>query len=148
MKHRYFSGSIALFAGILLNYAGDRLLGVKIELFHGLSTFSFAWVLDLFFVPFLVGLLVAWIFGRGSKWLSYFPPLIVRCLSYAQIAYITGTPHGSNLNPLGWWGFYVILAMEASGIGGILGEVLIKNVYGRSTGLISANSDQSAPEKV
>jgi hypothetical protein len=148
MKQRYFSGSIALIAGILLNYAGDRLLGVKIELFHGLSTFSFAWVLDLFFVPFLVGLLVAWIFGRGSKWLSYFPPLIVRCLSYAQIVYITGTPHGSNLNPLGWWGFYVILAMEASGIGGILGEVLIKNVYGRSTKLVSANSDQSAPEKV
>ncbi len=147
MKQRYLSGIVALLAGMLLNFAGDKLLGVKIELFLGLSTFSFAWVLDLFFVPFLVGLLVAWIFGRGAKWLSYLPPLLVRCLSYAQIAYITGTPHGTNLNPLGWWGFYVILAMEASGIGGILGEVLIKNVYGRSKGIISANGEKLVPEK-
>jgi hypothetical protein len=147
MNQRYLSGIVALLAGMLLNYAGDRLLGVKIELFYGLSTFSFAWVLDLFLVPFLVGLLVAWIFGRGAKWLSYLPPLLVRCLSYAQIVYISGAPHGSNLNPLGWWGFYVILAMEASGIGGILGEVLIKNVYGRSKGLISANGEKPVPEK-
>ncbi len=141
MNQRVISGAIALLAGVILNFIGDRLLGVKIELFYGLSTFSFAWMLDVFFLPFLVGLLVAWIFGRGAKWLSYFPPLIVRCASYAQIAYITGYPHGSNLNPLGWWGFYVILAMEASGIGGILGEVLIKNVYGRSAGTIQAGKE-------
>ena len=138
MNQRLLAGLIATVAGVLLNFIGDKLLGVKIELFYGLSTFSFAWILDVFFVPFLVGLLVAWIYGRGAKWLSYFPPLIVRCASYAYIAYGAGPPHGSNLNPLGWWGFYVILAMEASGIGGILGEVLIKNVYGRSTDIISA----------
>lgn len=132
MTRRYITGLVALLAGMALNHLGDRLLGVKIELFSGLSTFSFAWVLDIFLVPFLVGLLVAWIFGKGAKWLCYFPPLIVRCISYAEIVYITGTPHGSNLNPMGWWGFYVILAMEAAGIGGIIGEVLIKNVYGRS----------------
>ncbi len=118
--------------GMSLNHFGDRLLGVKIELFSGLSTFSFAWILDVFFVPFLVGLVVAWIFGWGAKWLCYFPPLIVRCLSYAEILYVSGTPHGSTLNPLGWWGFYVILAMESAGIGGIIGEVMIKKVYGRS----------------
>jgi hypothetical protein len=147
MNQRVLSGVIALLAGVILNYIGDRLLGVKLELYYGLSTFSFAWILDIFFVPFIVGLLVAWIFGRGAKWLSYFPPLIVRCASYAQIVYITGYPHGSNLNPLGWWGFYVILAMEASGIGGILGEVLIKNVYGRSSGIISANEEVSLPKR-
>ncbi len=147
MKQRILSGLVALLAGMLLNYAGDRLTGVKIELYYGLSTFSFAWVVDLFFVPFLVGLLVAWIFGRGAKWLSYFPPLIVRCIGYAQIAYVSGAPHGSHLNPMGWWGFYVILAMESSGIGGILGEVLIKNVYGRSTGIISANGENIVTEK-
>lgn len=146
MNQKYVTGLVALLAGMALNYFGDRLLGVKIELFSGLSTFSFAWILDVFFVPFLVGLLVAWIFGRGAKWLCYFPPLIVRCISYAEILYITGTPHGSNLNPMGWWGFYVILAMEAAGIGGIIGEVLIKNVYGRSK--MSAPSDkQSVAEK-
>ena len=100
----------------------------------------------MFFVPFLVGLLVAWIFGRGAKWLCYFPPLFVRGISYAEILYITGTPHGSNLNPMGWWGFYVILAMEAAGIGVIIGEVLIKNVYGRSSKHTPADK-QSVAEK-
>ena len=147
MNKRYLSGLLAFIAGAVLNYVGDRLLGVKIELFSGLSTFSFAWMLDVFFLPFLVGLLVAWIFGKGAKWLSYFPPLLVRCISYAEIFYISGTPHGSNLNPMGWWGFYVILAMESAGIGGILGEVLIKNVYGRTTGIISANEDELAAKK-
>lgn len=147
MNQKVLSGLIALLAGVILNFIGDRLLGVKIELFYGLSTFSFAWIIDVFCLPFLVGLLVAWIFGRGAKWLSYFPPLIVRCVSYAQIAYITGFPHGSNLNPLGWWGFYVILAMESSGIGGILGEVLIKNVYGRSSGIISTTKEEALPNE-
>jgi hypothetical protein len=147
MNPRYLSGLLAFIAGVLLNYLGDRLLGVKLELFWGLSTFSFAWVLDVFFLPFLVGLLVAWIFGKGAKWLSYFPPLLVRCISYAEIFYISGTPHGANLNPMGWWGFYVILAMESAGIGGILGEVLIKNVYGRTTGIISATNEELVAKK-
>jgi hypothetical protein len=147
MNQRFLSGVSALIAGVLLNFIGDWILGVKIELFFGLSTFSFAWVLDVFFVPFIVGLLVAWIFGSGAKWLSYFPPLIVRCISYAYIAFVTGSPHGSNLNPMGWWGFYVILAMEASGIGGILGEVLIKNVYGRSSDLLSSKENETVATK-
>lgn len=132
MNQRYLQGLVAMLIGMSLNYFGDRLLGVKIELFSGLSTFSFAWMLDVFFVPFLVGLAVARIFGMGGKWLCYFPPLIVRSLSYAEILYVSGTPHGSSLNPIGWWGLYVILAMESAGIGGILGEVMIKKVYGRS----------------
>ena len=147
MNQRLFAGILALTAGVLLNFIGDKLLGVKIELFSGLSTFSFAWILDVFFLPFLVGLLIAWIYGRGAKWLSYFPPLIVRCISYAYIAYGAGAPHGSNLNPMGWWGFYVILAMESSGIGGILGEVLIKNVYGRSTDIISSKQEEPVVTK-
>ena len=133
MNQRSISALVALLIGMALNHLGDRLLGVKLELFSGLATFSFAWALDVFLVPFIVGLVVAWIFGKGARWLAYFPPLIVRSLSYAEIFYYTGTPHGSNLNPLGWWGFYVILAMEASAIGGILGEVMIKSVYGRSS---------------
>jgi hypothetical protein len=147
MNQRYLTGLFALLTGIIVNYFGDRLLGVKMELFSGLSTFSFAWILDVFVLPLLVGLLMAWIFGMGAKWLCYFPPLIVRCLSYAQILYITGVPHGSILNPMGWWGLYVILAMESAGIGGILGEVMIKNVYGRTNMGISVESEQSLLKK-
>lgn len=147
MNQRYLKGLVAMLIGMSLNHFGDRLLGVKIELFWGLSTFSFAWILDVFFVPFLVGLAVAWIFGWGAKWLCYFPPLIVRCLSYAEILYVSGTPHGSTLNPLGWWGFFVILAMESAGIGGIVGEVMIKNVYGRSKKVMSEDTEQSATAK-
>jgi hypothetical protein len=143
MNQRYVMGLVALLIGMSLNHLGDRLLGVKLELFSGLATFSFAWALDVFFVPFLVGLVVAWIFGMGAKWLCYFPPLIVRCLSYAEILYLSGTPHGSILNPLGWWGFFVILAMESAGIGGIVGEVMIKNVYGRSSKPIPAEAEQT-----
>lgn len=147
MNQRYLKGLVALLIGMSLNHFGDRLLGVKLELFSGLSTFSFAWILDVFFVPFLVGLAVAWIFGMGGKWLCYFPPLIVRCLSYAEILYLSGTPHGSILNPMGWWGFFVILAMESAGIGGIVGEVMIKNVYGRSNMIISQDKEQSVAVK-
>lgn len=144
MNRRYLTGFLALLAGVVLNFAGDALLGVKIELFHGLSTFSFAWILDVFLLPFLVGLLVAWIFGNGAKWLCYFPPLIVRAISYAEIAYVTGAPHGSTLNPMGWWGLYVILAMEAAGIGGIIGEVFIKKVYSRAQKDVSSNMQSVA----
>lgn len=144
MKQRYQLGLAAVLIGMALNHLGDRLLGVKIELFSGLSTFSFAWILDIFFVPFLVGLVVAWIFGMGGKWLCYLPPLIVRSLTYAEILYVSGTPHGSSLNPMGWWGLYVILAMESAGIGGILGEVMIKKVYGRSAKSKLADEEQPA----
>jgi hypothetical protein len=147
MNQRFLTGLFALMTGILVNYFGDRLLGVKMELFSGLSTFSFAWMLDVFLLPLLVGLLMAWIFGMGAKWLCYFPPLIVRCLSYAQILYVTGVPHGSILNPMGWWGLYVILAMESAGIGGILGEVMIKKVYGRTNMGISVENEPALLKK-
>jgi len=140
-------GFVALLAGVALNHLGDKLLGVRLELFYGLSTFSFAWGLDIFVLPFIVGLLVSWIFGMGGKWLCYFPPLIVRSISYAEIVYVTGTPHGSTLNPLGWWGFYVILAMEAAGIGGIIGEVMIKRVYGRTEKGVSLDQQVAAKEE-
>jgi len=132
MKNKALKGFVALLIGSVLNYLGDRLLGVRIELFSGLETFSFAWIVDVFVLPFVVGLVVSWIFGMGGKWLCYLPPLIVRSISYAEILYISGTPHGSILNPMGWWGLYVILAMESAGIGGIVGEVIIKGTYGRS----------------
>lgn len=133
MNRRFFSAVGVVMVASGLNYFGDRLLGVKLELFSGISTFSFAWVLDLFLLPFLIGMLVSWLYGNGGRWLSYLPPLIVRSLSYAQILYFTGKPHGSSLIPLGWWGLFVILAVESCSFGGIIGEVVIRKTYGRST---------------
>jgi hypothetical protein len=48
---------------------------------------------------------------------------------------------------MGWWGFYVILAMESAGIGGIVGEVMIKQVYGRTKVQISAGQGPVAERK-
>lgn len=146
MNPRYMQGLFAaLMIGCALNYFGDRMLGVKIEIFYGLATFSFAWVLDVFFVPFVVGLVVAWIFGRGAYWLSYFPPLIVRVISYMQLYYAAEMPAHGTLIPMGWWGFFVILAMEASAIGGIIGEVVIKRIYGRPKQAIKGQDDVVPP---
>jgi len=148
MSPRYLKGLAALLIGSALNHFGDRLLGVKTELFYGLATFSPSWILDVFFVPFLVGLVVAWIFGYGAWWLSYFPPLIVRCFSYAGIYLSSSIPEGSTLIPLGWWGFFVILTMESAAIGGILGEVAIKKVYHRKNShLLEAGGTHSLPIK-
>jgi hypothetical protein len=88
---------------------------------------------DGFILPFFVGLLVSAIFGFGGKWISYFPPLIVRSISYYEIAHHMGSiPEGATLAPMGWWGFFVILAIEASAFGGIMGEIMMKGTYGRS----------------
>lgn len=129
---KYFRGLLALFAACLLNRLGDQALGVTVELYRGIQGFGGLWMVDVFILPFFTGLLVTVIFGVGGKWLSYFPPLIVRAISYYQIAYVTGAPAGASLVPIGWWGFFVILAIEASAFGGIMGEVMIKSIYGRS----------------
>jgi hypothetical protein len=129
---RLVKGFTALVIGCALNFIGDRLLGVNIELFLGLDTFSFTWIVDMFVLPFFVGLAVAIIFGMGGKWLCYFPPLIVRAVSYYLLAHAASLPPDSSLIPMGWWGFFVILTMEAAAFGGIMGEIMIKGTYGRS----------------
>jgi hypothetical protein len=40
-------------------------------------------------------------------------------------------PEGVSLLPLGWWGFFVILCIEAAAIGGVIGEIVLKRTYGR-----------------
>ncbi len=129
MKPRYALGTAALLIGSAVNYFGDRLLGVQIELFHGLSTFSMSWTVDMFIVPFIAGLTVAWVFGQGGKWLCYFPPLIVRAIAYLHVLLFETIPAENALIPLGWWGFFVILVMESAAFGGILGEVYLRRMY-------------------
>jgi hypothetical protein len=144
MKPRYALGFAAVLVGSSLNYFGDRLLGVRLELFRGLlTTFGAASLADIFIVPFVAGIGVAWIFGRGAKWLGYFPPLIVRVVAYLHILLLEDLPPGAKLLPYGWWGFFVILAMESAAIGGILGEVFIKKIYTRTTE--EKLADQVAP---
>jgi hypothetical protein len=133
-SQHYYRGAAAVLMGTALNHFADRLLGVQIEAFSGgIGYFSPSWVLDMFLVPFLVGGFISLVYGRGGKWLSFIPPLIVRCASYFGIAnHMIGMAPGSALMPIGWWGFYLILTIEAAMVGGVLGEVVIKRTYGRT----------------
>jgi hypothetical protein len=143
-KERLTKGMLAMLAGSAIIYYGDHLLGVQIELWYGLDTFSFWWMLDMFLLPFISGLAVSMIFGMGGKWLSYFPPLLVRLANYYVLLHST-LPADTILMRLGYWGFFVILTMEAAGIGGIFGEIMIKGTYGRSarSAIYKGRSDEN-----
>lgn len=130
IRVRWFPFFIAMTVGCLVNFFGDWLIGVRIELFWGLETFNFLWFLQLFIWPVVVGISVSYIYGLGGKWIAILPPLIVRYVAYYQTASADSLPPGAELMPLGWWGFFVILAMETSMIGGILGEIMNKRIYG------------------
>lgn len=121
---------IAMLVGCLVNVLGDWVIGIRIELFWGLDTFNFLWFLQLFIWPVVVGIAVSYVYGLGGKWIAIFPPLIVRFAAYFQTVEFLGVPQGAALMPLGWWGFFVILAMETAMIGGVFGEIMNKRVYG------------------
>lgn len=129
---RFYAGFLAISAGCLVNFIGDKLIGVRLELFWGLQTFNFLWFLQLFILPIFVGMTVSMIFGLGGKWLCYFPSAIVRCISYLEMKYLLEVPQGADLMPFGWYIFYMILAVESAAIGGVLGEIMIKRIYGRT----------------
>ncbi len=143
---RITRGAAAVLMAMALNHLGDRLLGVKIEIFTGIEYFSPLWIVDVFLVPLICGVLVSAIYGMGGKWLCYFPPMIVRAISYYEVANITGVPQGAALMPLGWWGFFVILVVEAAVIGGVLGEVIMKRTYGRRARHL-VYKDRSPPDR-
>lgn len=136
MKQGYIRGTVAVLAGMAINFFGDWLLGAKVDIFRGLATFTFPWMLDVFLVPFIAGLAVAKIYGsKGGKWLACLPPLFVRCLSYTWMylfVFHDGKDFFFHLN-LYYWGPCVILVVEAANFGGILGEVLI-GAYRRQPG--------------
>ncbi len=134
MDQRYLRGVAAVVIGMAINFLGDMLLGVRVEVFSGISTFTPLWVADVFFVPFLVGFEVSWIFGRGGKWLACLPPLFLRALAYMYLTLFDNPKPYVDfffLIPLGYWGPTVILAVECANIGGIIGEVL-KGTYRRT----------------
>lgn len=132
-KPRYILGIIAILVGCIINFVGDHLIGVRVELYYGITdTFGAGWFSQIFLLPVLVGYSVSYVYGLGGKWLCYFPPLIVRTFAYIETMYFLGETPGASLMPAGWWGFFVILAVESAVIGGVLGEVLIKRIYGRT----------------
>lgn len=107
MNSRYVKGIIAVLVGMALNYLGDKALGVNIEIFTGISTFTFTWMIDIFLVPFVVGLAVSWIFGLGGKWLACLPPLFVRCISFVYLTYFENPSTDADMFfqvPLAYWG--------------------------------------------
>ncbi len=128
MNQPFVKYAIAVAAGMAVIFLGDWLLGVRIEVFSGIASFTFSWMLDVFFVPFASGLVVSRIVrSRMGKWVSFFPPLLVRCASYLYL-YLHVLDDGKgffyHLNVY-YWARCVILSMEAANVAGILGDVLI-----------------------
>jgi hypothetical protein len=130
-SRRVITGAVALTAGVLVNQLGDYMLGVDVELWWGLGTFDVVWMIDMFVVPFIAGVVVAVIFGLGGKWLCYFPPVIVRAISYFSYAWYGGVPDGAQLLTFPLWVLIVILVVEAAAFGGVAGEIIVKRTYGR-----------------
>ena len=125
-------GSLAFLVGASVIHFGLRLLGVRVELFTGIHYFDLAWGLGIFLLPAISGFIVSSIYGLGGKILAYFPPLPALWLDYYASLHSAHLPAGSELMPLGWWGFFVILSIESSAIGGVVGEVANKRIYGWS----------------
>ncbi len=130
-------GSMALGAAALIDHFGLRLLGVRIEIFTGIQYFNLIWFIALFILPLIGGAAVSLIYGLHGKILAYFPPLPVMGLDYYFSMHTAHLSSGGQLMPLGWWGFFVILAIESSAVGGVVGEIMNKRIYGR---------DRPAPE--
>lgn len=122
---------VAVFAGAAVVYAGDRALGVTLEHFYGVATFSPAWVLDLFLVPFIAGIVVSAIYGLGGKMWAHLSPVIVRLASYYE-AHQGALPDGAGMLPMSYWLLIVIVAAEFAAFGGVVGEIIVKRTYGRT----------------
>jgi hypothetical protein len=146
---RNVTGFIALLAGCIVNYLGDRLIalgGVEIELWRGLDTFTPLWMVGVFVVPLIAGIVVAMIFGLGGKWLCYFPPLIVRSINYVNFLHFTEPPFGTDVLYFPFWILFVILAVEAAAFGGVFGEIIVKRTYGRLPREMVYRSSKSDPD--
>lgn len=122
---------IAVAAGAVVVYLGGKLLGVRLEFYYGPATYTPQWVLTLFFVPFVGGIVVSLIYGLGGKILAHAPALIVHAVAYYQV-YGSTPPPGADILPFGYWIFVVILCVEFATIGGVIGEVMVKRTYGRT----------------
>ncbi|MBI2778953.1 MAG: hypothetical protein HYX62_04115 [Gammaproteobacteria bacterium] len=125
--------TIAITVGVIINVIGDRWTGVQLHLFSGIDYFTYDWAMSLFLVPFVAGLPVALIYGFGGKLLAFFVPFIVQGYKYLDVFYgYTAIPEGVRLLPLVYWLLVVLIAMELAGVGGLVGEIVVKKTYGRT----------------
>lgn len=123
---------VAVMAGALVVYLGDMALGVTLEFYFGVATFSPLWVLDLFLVPFIAGIVVSYIYGLGGKILAHLSPLIVRVASFYALNNGGAVPPGVEVLPIGFWLLVVVISVEFAAFGGVVGEILVKKTYGRT----------------
>ncbi len=117
---------VAMAVGCAMIHFGGVLLDVRLEYYYGLDTFNWFWGFQLYLVPFITGVVIGLIYGYGAKWIAHFPPLIVLTLCILETMYLRGLPEDTLMTPLGWWGFFVILAMEFCAFGGVIGELYNK----------------------
>ncbi len=123
---------VAVLVGAGIVYAGDKLFGITLEHYYGVGTFTPIWVLTLFFVPFVAGVVVSLIYGLGGKVLAHLSPVIVRLYSYYEIQSGAPLPEGALLLPMAYWILIVIVAAEFAAFGGVVGEIVVKRTYGRT----------------
>jgi len=122
--------SIAITAGVFVILFLDRMLGVQLEFFRGMQTFSATWIFGLIIVPIISGFVVSLVYGLGGKIIAHFPPLIAKSYIYFNIT-PEQIPPGAEVIPIGFWILIVIVVVEAGAAGGLIGEILIKRTYGR-----------------
>ena len=122
-------GLIATAVAVAIILAGDALLGVQLEVFRGMQTFSILWILDLIVVPMIAGFAVAVIYGLGAKIVAHFPALIAKSYVYFNLSQDMITD--GQLIPVGFWVLICIVVVEACAAGGLIGEYVIKRTYGR-----------------
>lgn len=140
-------GTVAVLVGAGIVYLGDKLLGVKLEIFYGVGTFSPIWVLDLFVVPFIAGIVVSLIYGLGGKMLAHLSPVIIRVASYYELQGAVHLPEGGIVLPIAYWLLVVVVAAEFAAFGGVVGEIVIKKTYGRTAKhLIHKKYQKAGPE--
>jgi len=136
--------AVAFPAGCIVLQLGLSLLGVRLELFFGMQTFSLAWVFCMSLLPMIAGLAVGAIYGYGGKYLAHFPPILVMGFGYYQSMHHQ-LPQGAFLIPWQLWAFFVILHMEFCAFGGVFGELYIRRYIGWGDDLVEPQWADSVP---
>src|SRR3569623_1345554 len=135
LRNRLFDICIAIVAVLVwagIVYLGDKLLGFKLETFYEVDKFTVFWVLDLFLVPFIAGIVVSLIYGFGGILLAHLSPVIVRVDSYYELHGNVHLADGGVSLPIPYWLLVVVVAAEFAAFGGVVGEIVIKKTYGRT----------------
>jgi len=142
---KWLRGIIGFACGFLVIDTGLQLFGVRIEWYRGIEGFGLAWFTAMTLLPFVSGIVVGMVYGFGGKYLAHFPPLGVLVLAYYESVYHP-LPEGVRLMPWPLWGFFVILMMEFSAVGGVVGELIIRRHVGWDPGPVHRADSEHLPE--